>query len=215
MNNRIPFPYRSLKKLQTITLFFLSSLTLLAQEGFEAPLTAQGEVLIFGGIVKDRTGTPLPGVSVEIWQTDEQGIYRHPGDRGQNRRDAGFQGFGTSISDEGGNYRFRTLLPGRYGSRPRHIHITLKQGSRTLLITQIYFTKDGETRGVGGSPRGLYMDLEEIPESSIRKTFTGSFDFVVDTGEPGTLALTGRQSEGPFYPVQDVSLYDNDLASVP
>jgi protocatechuate 3,4-dioxygenase beta subunit len=206
-----------LRNSKPILLFVLFSLlgTAWAQDVFDGPITAQGEVLVFGGQVLDRAGNPLSGARVEIWQTDHQGIYDHPGDRRLMSRDQGFQGFGSSMTNSQGLYRFRTLLPGVYGSRPRHIHVKVKHRGRVLLITQIYFTKDGETRGVGGSPEGLYMDLEKRIIGQGHSGFQGGFDFVVDDGTPGSLPLTRRQSEGPFYPRAEVSLFDNDLVSVP
>jgi protocatechuate 3,4-dioxygenase beta subunit len=117
-----------LRNSKPILLFVLFSLlgTAWAQDVFDGPITAQGEVLVFGGQVLDRAGNPLSGARVEIWQTDHQGIYDHPGDRRLMSRDQGFQGFGSSMTNSQGLYRFRTLLPGVYGSRPRHIHVKVK-----------------------------------------------------------------------------------------
>src|SRR5690606_40476026 len=52
---------------------------------------------------------------VEIWQCDANGVYLHPGDRGP--RDQGFQGYGRTVTDGGGSYRFRTIRPVAYGGR--------------------------------------------------------------------------------------------------
>jgi protocatechuate 3,4-dioxygenase beta subunit len=105
------------------------------------PLTLEGRVL-------DRQGKPLPGIRVEIWQTDDNGRYIHTGDRGDTVRDPDFQGFGATLTDAGGNYRFRTVVPKAYGSRPAHIHARLLRGLREVLVTQVYFPKQTHEPGV-------------------------------------------------------------------
>lgn len=184
------------------------------EEIFSGPVSADGEILVFGGRVPDRTGRPVPDASVEIWQTDGQGIYDHPGDSKTHRRDRAFQFFGTSVSDSSGSYIFRTVIPGQYEPRPRHIHVKIRRSERVLLVSQIYFSVDGETRGVGGSTGNLRMDLETVENSDCSTLHRGSFDFAVYNGIAGGLALTDRQGEGPYYPLYDVSRCDNDLAQV-
>ncbi|MEZ4639364.1 MAG: hypothetical protein R2856_31120 [Caldilineaceae bacterium] len=87
-------------------------------------------------------GTPVPDVAVEIWQTDAVGVYDHPRDPGTNSRDTSFQFYGTAITDADGWYAFRTIMPGEYEPRPRHIHFKVKQGDATLLTSQFYFSDD-------------------------------------------------------------------------
>ena len=101
-----------------------------------------GDVVEFGGTLFDADGMAVAGAVIEIWQTDDNGIYAHPNDRRTSRRDANFQFYGESVTAADGTYRFRTILPGYYGSRPRHIHVKIKQDGRTLLTTQFYFARD-------------------------------------------------------------------------
>ena len=55
---------------------------------------AAGEHLDLYGTVQDSDGRAIDGATVEIWQCDAYGSYRHP--RGAGARvDAGFQGFGS------------------------------------------------------------------------------------------------------------------------
>lgn len=101
-----------------------------------------GQVVEFGGKVYDAAGLPIPGLTVEIWQTDTNGIYDHPGDRSTAQRDPNFQFYGEAVTAADGSYSFRTILPGQYEPRPRHIHAKIKNGRQELLTTQIYFTGD-------------------------------------------------------------------------
>lgn len=99
---------------------------------------ARGQLLRLRGRVTDPAGEPLVGTLVEIWQVDHQGIYRHPRARDTERFDPAFQGYGESVTDEGGRYGFMTLVPAIYTGRPPHIHVKLKTNGHELLTTQLY-----------------------------------------------------------------------------
>lgn len=204
-----------MKSFILITLILLYSIVHIhSHDIFTNPVTAKGQILQIEGRVLNRSGQPIPDLSVEIWQTDEQGIYDHPGDRDSNNRDRGFQFFGTSISNASGEYQFRTIIPGKYEPRPRHIHVKIRNAERIILVTQIYFSMDGDTAGVGGSNKNLRMDIRPSNSDNGTIEYLGIFDFVINMGVSGNLRLTDRQSEGPYYPRANVSLFDNDLAHV-
>ena len=99
----------------------------------------QGQASWLEGTVTDRAGRPVQGAVVEIWQCDQQGHYRHPGDRGA---DPAFQGFGRTGVGSAGEYRFRTIRPALYSGRTPHIHVKVKLGKRELLTTQMYVAGD-------------------------------------------------------------------------
>jgi protocatechuate 3,4-dioxygenase beta subunit len=101
-----------------------------------------GEVLVFNGVVYDASGIPVEGVVIEIWQTDSNGVYLHPDDPASDQRDRNFQFYGEAITGIDGVYSFRTLIPGYYEPRPRHIHVKVKRDGEVLLTTQFYFAKD-------------------------------------------------------------------------
>ena len=98
---------------------------------------AGGEIVRLQGRVLDSDGQPIAGARVEIWQCDVQGRYLHRGDRG-GPRDPGFQGFGQSLTDAEGVYRFRTIKPVPYTGRTPHIHVKVWIGGRDRLTTQFY-----------------------------------------------------------------------------
>jgi protocatechuate 3,4-dioxygenase beta subunit len=107
-----------------------------------AEVLPAGEVLVLAGVVYDANGLPLEGVVVEIWQTDSNGIYMHPGDPDTDKRDPNFQFYGESLTGADGVYSFRTILPGIYEPRPRHIHSKVKLDGEVLLTTQFYFSSE-------------------------------------------------------------------------
>jgi protocatechuate 3,4-dioxygenase beta subunit len=184
-------------------------------EMFNEPATAQGDLLILYGRVLDVHGQPLADAVIEIWQTDANGIYDHPDDSQTGNRDMGFQFYGHSVTDMNGMYMFRTIMPGEYEPRPRHIHVKVRLNGGELLTTQFYFDEDGAAGGVGGSAQNLLLTLEQDVDGSGSAISIASFDLVVDTGAgQGPMPLTDSQSEGPYYPLEQVASYDNDLASV-
>ena len=91
---------------------------------------------MFGGRLYDAAGMPVAGAVVEIWQTDDNGAYLHPRDPDSWRRDVNFQSYGEAVTGEDGGYSFRTIMPGSYAPRPRHIHVKVRLGEQELLTTQ-------------------------------------------------------------------------------
>jgi protocatechuate 3,4-dioxygenase beta subunit len=186
--------------------------------GFGDAPEIDGEVLYLLGQVMDVQGEPVPGAVVEIWQTDADGVYDHPGDPGTESRDRTFQFFGSSVADVDGWYAFRTLMPGRYEPRPRHIHFKVKQDGATLLTSQFYFSDDiaivegeGMFQAVGESGDALLLQLVQGKDGVLAVG-----PIVVDTGlGSGELSLTPSQAEGPYYPVVSPSDFDNDLLRLP
>ncbi len=115
--------------------------------------SAAGQVLNLGGQVLGTDGKPAAGLRIEIWQCDANGVYHHPGDR-RGPADPNFQGFGHTIADGQGGYRFRTIVPVVYPGRTPHIHFKILGADVDPLTTQMY---------VAGNPEneqdGLYRQL--------------------------------------------------------
>ncbi len=105
---------------------------------------AKGERLDLRGRVRAIDGKPLAGARVEIWQCDVTGRYLVE----KGTRDENFQGYGESITDQEGNYQFRTIRPVAYGGRPPHIHFQISHQGKRNLVTQMYIA--GETGNDAG-----------------------------------------------------------------
>ncbi|MBW7861248.1 MAG: intradiol ring-cleavage dioxygenase [Rhodocyclaceae bacterium] len=99
---------------------------------------AAGQISDLAGRVLDLNGRPLAGLRVEIWQCDANGRYRHPRDRRTVPEDPDFQGFGHTVTDAEGRYRFRTIRPVPYPGRTPHIHAAVFEEGRRPFVTQIY-----------------------------------------------------------------------------
>ncbi len=98
---------------------------------------ATGEWLDLFGAVRDESGRSVDGVTVEIWQCDVFGSYRHPRGAG-SQVDEAFQGFGSTVSDSQGRYRFRTIKPAPYPGRTPHIHVLLRHPAWGELVSQLF-----------------------------------------------------------------------------
>lgn len=99
---------------------------------------AAGRIVYLSGQIVDVQGRPVEGARIEIWQANTHGRYAHPWDNSRRALDPNFQGYGTQVTDAQGRYRFKTIKPGAYDSRPPHIHVDIAGGKRDLT-TQIYF----------------------------------------------------------------------------
>ncbi|MEE4422786.1 protocatechuate 3,4-dioxygenase subunit beta [Streptomyces bugieae] len=122
----------------------------------DADLTRQhpgeplGERITVTGSVLDRTGRPVRGQLVEIWQANASGRYAHQRDQHPAPLDPNFTGVGRCLTDDQGRYTFTTIRPGAYpwrnhdnAWRPAHIHFSLFGTAFTQrLITQMYFPGD-------------------------------------------------------------------------
>lgn len=106
-----------------------------------------GQHLLFEGEVVTPDGEPQRGITVDIWQADPDGRYKHPRDRSPGERYAEFDYFGMTQTDANGAFAFFTLLPGRYGWRPSHIHFKVWRDKKPLLTSQLYFQQRGGTEG--------------------------------------------------------------------
>lgn len=134
-----------------------------------------GEIVEFGGILYDRNGRPIPNATIEIWQTDASGAYLHPNDPSTEQRDRNFQFYGEAVTDEDGRYTFRTILPGEYEPRPRHIHFKVKLNGDELITSQFYFAGENS-----GQPAPLVITLTPGEDANGNAIQTGQRDIILD-----------------------------------
>ena len=104
----------------------------------ENSVEAGGKILILKGILVNLASQPVNGVSIEIWQTDNNGVYLHSGSFASAIMDKQFQGFGRTKTDRNGQFLFRTIVPTEYPGRTPHIHMKLWSEGQNVLTTQLY-----------------------------------------------------------------------------
>ena len=148
---------------------------------------AKGTVTRVAGRILDRSGRPMAGARVEIWQCDGNGCYHNVRDGGGERpRDDNFQGFGRTVTDQGGGYRFVTIRPVPYPGRTPHIHFAVAAPRQRRFITQMYVEgepgneRDGVLLGVRdpAARARLIVPLRPAPELG-REALAGEFDIVL------------------------------------
>jgi protocatechuate 3,4-dioxygenase beta subunit len=145
-----------------------------------------GTVTHLIGRVTDTLAVPLAGLTVEIWQCDAQGAYRHSRDPRSGAADANFQGYGHTQTAADGGYRFRTIQPVPYPGRTPHIHLAVSQGGRRRLVTQVYVAgfagneNDGVFRSVrSAEDRALLLARFEPAVDLEQGALRARFDIVL------------------------------------
>ena len=164
--------------------------------------------LLFQGTLLDQEGRAIPNAKIQLWQTDVNGVYKHPEAGGSTLSD--FQYFGTDTTDADGKFDFLTYRPGSYEDRPQaHFHFSVwadEDDTEELLVTQFYFKDDPLSLS---EPEMLRLDVTEV-DSSLGFSY-GSY-------VNGTIIIGGgadfTQPKGPFYPAVNFFSMDNDLTSV-
>lgn len=157
------------------------------------------------GRVTDKQGNPIPGARVEVWQTDEHGLYDLQKDGG-----TGMDMRGNFTCDDQGRYHFRTVRPlgysipldgpvgrlvraqARHGCRPSHVHILISAPGYRELVTALYFGDDDhiDSDTVFGVSNSLVVRAVDDPDSPIPGLKSVRYDFQLGrdtTATPGRL----------------------------
>ena len=124
-----------------------------------------GTPLTLTGFVLTRSCRPLPGVLVELWHADQEGVYDNDGYRLR----------GHQFTGPDGSYRFETILPGLYPGRTRHFHVKYQAPDQPVLTTQLYFPGEPDNRRDRIFSPELLLVLAEGDAATVAR-----FDAVLD-----------------------------------
>ncbi|MEA2686424.1 MAG: hypothetical protein QOE93_1619 [Actinomycetota bacterium] len=125
-----------------------------------------------GGTALDLSGTvvttgcqPVNAAKIEFWQANDAGEYDN----------TGYTLRGHQFTDTQGRYSLKTIVPGLYPGRTRHIHVMVQAPNGPLLTSQLYFP--GEAQNASD---GIFRSecLIDIKDSSAGKS--GTFTFVLN-----------------------------------
>lgn len=105
---------------------------------------AKGRVIEIQGHVYDTEGNAVEDATVDLWQANAAGRYRHPHESNTAALDENFQGWAIVPSGKDGAFKFKTIIPGSYPAsdaweRPPHIHFKVTKKGYLELTTQMYF----------------------------------------------------------------------------
>ena len=146
-------------------------------------LTAQhageplGERILISGRLLDEGGKPVRGALIEVWQANAAGRYKHKMDQHHAPLDPNFSGFGRTLTDAEGRYKFISIKPGAYpwgnhanAWRPAHVHFSIfGAGLLSRLVTQMYFP---------GDPLLAYDPIYNcIPDEKAKQGLISMFDW--------------------------------------
>jgi protocatechuate 3,4-dioxygenase alpha subunit len=156
--------------------------------------TARGQHIILTGLVVEAGNVPAGNAVVEIWQTDANGIFRHPLDGRCSEADPGFFGWGRARTNAEGRYRFRTVVPGAYGSRRPHVNLmVLAIGLTRRLVTTVFFEH---------SPGSVKDPVLDCVKDAARQRLFAARDESLDAGDVPAyrfdIVLRG-ENETPFF----------------
>ncbi|WP_437108027.1 carbohydrate-binding protein [Streptomyces sp. enrichment culture] len=141
-----------------------------------------GTPLTVGGYVFGRNCVPLAGVLLDFWQADDAGAYDN----------AGYAFRGHQFTDASGAFTLRTIVPGLYPGRTRHIHVKAQAPGEPVLTTQLYFP--GEPRNSTDTifDPALLMNVRSVGGGK-----EATFDFVLDVDGGPTDPPTDPPTDSP------------------
>ncbi len=131
-------------------------------ELIEAGMAGQPIELV--GFVLSRNCKPVAGALLEFWQADDKGEYDN----------SGFRLRGHQFTDADGRYRLKSIVPGVYVGRTRHIHVKVQPRGGRVLTTQLYFPGEAKNRS-----DGLFRKELLVRTAKNEGWLAGRFDFVL------------------------------------
>lgn len=155
-----------------------------------------GTPLTVSGYVFGRDCVPLAGVLLDFWQADNAGAYDN----------AGYTFRGHQFTDASGAFTLRTIVPGLYPGRTRHLHVKAQAPGEPVLTTQLYFP--GEPRNTTDALFDARLLMNVRAAGGGRQ---GTFDFVLDVDggptDPPTDPPGGSWAPGRSYAAGDRVTY--------
>ncbi|MEA2321282.1 MAG: hypothetical protein QOD81_1132 [Solirubrobacteraceae bacterium] len=108
-----------------------------------------GIPLLLTGDVVDTRCRPVRGALLDFWQADAGGEYDNEG----------YTLRGHQFADARGRFGLRTVVPGLYPGRTRHIHVKVQRPHGQVLTTQLYFPGEPRNRTDSIFDQALIMDV--------------------------------------------------------
>lgn len=156
---------------------------------------AYGVPCVVRGTVRGIDGEPIPQAELDVWQSDEDGLYdvQHAGITHAQAR-------GILTADVAGHFHFRSILAvpyaiphdgpvgqllesiGRHPWRPAHLHFMIKAPGYETLITHVFRSDDAylDSDAVFGVRHSLIADWKQQPGGS----YLVEYDFVLNPVSP-------------------------------
>ncbi|WP_195818682.1 dioxygenase family protein [Roseobacter sp. MH60115] len=151
------------------------------------------ESVHFEGHVRDASGAPISGVTIDVWEDAPNGLYEnHDNDQADYNLRGRFE------TDENGHYAFRAVRPvpypipdnetagellrfmGHHPNRPGHMHFILSKDGYRTLVSQIYDADSAylDNDSVFAVKESLVAKFNKAPDG-IDTDLHVDFDFVL------------------------------------
>ena len=163
---------------------------------------ARGIACVVRGTVCGIDGKAVPNAHIDVWQSDEEGLYDV-----QHAEIDHAQGRGILNADSEGRYHFRSILAvpyavpndgpvgdllkavGRHPWRPAHLHFLIKADGYETLITHVFRSDDPylDSDAVFGVRQSLIADWTQQADG----TYLVEYDFVLNPAK-ATLNKSSR-----------------------
>lgn len=151
---------------------------------------AKGMPCVVQGTVRGIHGEPVPGAELDVWQSDEDGLYDV-----QHEGLAQAQARGILTADGEGRFNFRSIVAvpyaiphdgpvgamlettGRHPWRPAHLHFMVTAPGYETLITHVFRNESDylDSDAVFGVRQSLVCDWKQQPDD----TYLLDYDFVL------------------------------------
>lgn len=159
-----------------------------------------GPILLAEGAVRDTEGNPIPGATIDIWQTAPNGLYAS-----QDGEQDTYSFHGLQTVDANGRYAFTTVKPveytvpsdgpvgeilnacGRHPWRPSHLHYIVEAPGFKPLVTEVFPDDDP------------YLDEDTV--FGVRSDLVMTYNEKPPEAFPTGMALSGTVNE-PFLHVE-------------
>jgi len=159
--------------------FWIAQVTAPVDAPWEVTVAAEDEpgqrLTLEGEVVHAGTGEPVPGASVSLFHTDQQGYYSAGGqDRSRPKLS------GAMRTNPDGRFRFHSIRPGHYPGAdiPAHIHVKVEAEGYNARSFEIVFDDDPKVgqsiKAIAARGDGSYLipTLQSDPDQGDHGTLT-------------------------------------------
>ena len=126
-----------------------------------------GTTIVITGQVLSMGCQPIARALLDFWHADDAGQYDN----------VGFRLRGHQFTDEQGQFRLETIVPGVYTGRTRHIHVKVQAPNGPVLTTQLYFPNEP-----ANDRDSIFNPALLLGERDTEDGKAATFDFVVQAG---------------------------------
>jgi protocatechuate 3,4-dioxygenase beta subunit len=123
-----------------------------------------GTLLTLTGRVLSTSCQPINAAKLDFWQADNAGNYDN----------SGYTLRGHQFTATDGTFSLRTIVPGLYPGRTRHIHVKVQSPNGPVLTTQLYFPAEPRNATDGIFSSALLMNVQAAADGR-----SATFDFVL------------------------------------